>query len=116
MDDLSHIWVTLEAEYGTLTLNSLRGLSFGGKRGHGTGIDNPTMSFSGTLTDVNHALYRLRYMCKVEDGCAGTKIVPGKETIKISVRDIDLSGSFELLMVTESVELDVITPDLLARE
>ena len=91
-------------------------MSFGGKRGHGTGIDNPTMSFSGTLTDVNHALYRLRYMCKSEDGCAGTKIVPGKETIKISVRDIDLSGNFELLTVTESVELDIITPDLLARE
>jgi len=116
MDHLSHIWITLEAEYGMLTLNSLRGLNFGGKRGHGTGINNPSMSFSGTLTDVNNALYRLRYMCKTGDGCAGTKAVPGKETITISARDIDLSGKFELLTVTETVELDVISPDLLSRE
>ena len=55
MDKLSHIWITLEAEYGTLTLNSLRGLSFGGSRGHGTGIDNPSMSFPETLDDINDA-------------------------------------------------------------
>ena len=116
MDKLSHIWITLEAEYGTLTLNSLRGLNFGGSRGHGTGIDNPSMSFSGTLEDINDALYRLRYMCKSGDNCAGTKEVAGKDVITITVRDIDLSGKYDQLSVRETFRIEVITPDVLSRE
>src|SRR5581483_10701711 len=56
-DDAGHPTVTLTAADGTLTLNGTTGLSFTS----GTGTGDASMSFSGTLADVNAALDGLTY-------------------------------------------------------
>ncbi|MDQ7015496.1 MAG: DUF4347 domain-containing protein, partial [Gammaproteobacteria bacterium] len=49
--------VTLSASSGTLTLAQLNGLTFQG----GTGIDNASMTFTGTVVDINLALNGLQF-------------------------------------------------------
>ena len=44
--------VTLAATNGTITLGSTAGLTFGA----GDGIDDPTMTFVGTIDEINSAL------------------------------------------------------------
>jgi len=102
-----HIRVDLEAMYGRLTLNSINALSFGGARGQGSGIKDRIMSFSGTLDDVNIALYRLRYLCMEDDGCMDEE---SGEKIVIRVRDIDTSGRFETLTAMNTIEVNVLKP------
>lgn len=103
--------VDLEALYGKITLNSIDGLSFGGQRGMGTGIANRMMSFTGTLADVNEALFLLRYLCTLDDDCFGNDDTEG-EKIVIRVRDIDTSGKFETLTAVKTLELKVIQPSV----
>jgi ELWxxDGT repeat protein len=109
MGPLDVVRVDLEALYGKITLNSIDGLSFGGQRGMGTGIANRVMSFTGTLNDVNEALFLLRYLCTAEDGCLGTDSTGG-EKIVIRVRDVDSSGNFETLTAMKTIEVKVIEP------
>jgi hypothetical protein len=56
----SSIQVTLTASNGTLTLSTITGLSFSFSDGNGTGAgdgtNDATMTFRGTLVDVNAAL------------------------------------------------------------
>ena len=75
----------------------------------GTGIANRVMSFTGTLNDVNEALFLLRYLCTAEDGCLGTDSTGG-EKIVIRVRDVDSSGNFETLTAMKTIEVKVIEP------
>ena len=49
--------VTLSATQGTLTLTTLTGLTFG----TGDGTDDTTMTFHGTLADINTALATAKY-------------------------------------------------------
>ena len=107
MGPLDHIRVDIEAMYGRLTLNSINALSFGGARGQGSGIKDRTMSFSGTLEDVNTALYRLRYLCTESDGCMDEE---SGEKIVIRVRDIDTSGKFVTLTAMKTIEVNVLKP------
>jgi len=103
-----HIRVEIEVMYGRLTLNSINDLSFGGARGQGTGIKDRIMSFSGTLKNVNIALYRLRYLCTENDGCIDDE---SGEKIVIRVRDIDTSGRLETLTAMKTIEVNVVQPN-----
>jgi len=49
--------VTFSAANGTLTLGSTAGLTFG----TGDGVDDPTMTFVGTIAEINNALDGLRF-------------------------------------------------------
>ena len=74
--------------YGRVTLNSLRGLSFGGHRGHGTGVMDRQLVFYGDLRAVNDALRGMQYICRsVADAC-----VSGTDAVTVQVRDLDQGG------------------------
>ena len=84
--------VTLRARYGRMTLNSLRGISFGGRRGAGTGVLDRTMVFYGDLRAVNNALRGMQYECRsAVDGC-----VSKTDKVTIQVRDLDSGGGNDL--------------------
>ena len=84
--------ITLRARYGRLTLNSLREISFGGRRGTGTGVLDRNMIFYGDLRAVNDALRGMQYECRsVADGC-----VSKTDKITIQVRDLDRGGDQDL--------------------
>ena len=88
----SPLEITLRARYGRLTLNSLRSVSFGGARGHGTGVMDRTMIFYGDLNAVNDALRGMNYICRsVADDC-----VSSKDFITVQVRDLDSGGDNDL--------------------
>ena len=57
----SSIQVTLTATNGTLTLSGISGLNFGCGGCAGDGTADATMTFQGTLTDVNNALNGLTF-------------------------------------------------------
>ena len=81
--------------------NSLRSLSFGGVRGHGTGVMDRTMVFYGDLRSVNDALRGMQYICRsVADDC-----VSGKDSITIQVRDLDSGGDNDL---TTKFQMEVV--------
>ena len=80
--------VTLRARYGRITLNSLRGISFGGRRGTGTGVLDRMMVFYGDLRAINSALRGMQYECRsAADGCLSME-----DKIMLQVRDIDNEG------------------------
>jgi hypothetical protein len=80
--------ITLRVRYGRVTLNSLRGLSFGGHRGHGTGVMDRQLVFYGDLRAVNDALRGMQYICRsVADAC-----VSNTDAITVQVRDLDQGG------------------------
>ena len=85
--------------------NSLRSLSFGGVRGHGTGVMDRTMVFYGDLRSVNDALRGMQYICRsVADDC-----VSGKDSITIQVRDLDSGGDNDLTTKFQmEVQLDLV--------
>jgi len=88
----SPLEITLRSKYGRLTLNSLRSLSFGGVRGHGTGVMDRTMVFYGNLRAVNDALRGMNYICRsVADDC-----IRKKDSITVQVRDLDSGGGNDL--------------------
>jgi len=66
---------TLTATSGTLTLGSTSGLTFG----TGDGSDDPTMTFVGTIAEINHALDGLRF--------DPTPDYNGPATIQVTVDD-----------------------------
>ena len=77
--------ITLRARYGRITLNSLRGISFGGRRGAGTGVLDRMMVFYGDLRAVNDALRGMQYECRsAADGC-----VSKTDKVTLQVRDLD---------------------------
>jgi ELWxxDGT repeat protein len=88
----SPLEITLRVRYGRLTLNSLRSLSFGGSRGHGTGVMDRQMVFYGNLRAVNDALRGMQYICRsVTDSC-----LSGKDSVTVQVRDLDQGGDNDL--------------------
>lgn len=77
----SPIQVSLTGTNGTLTLNGTSGLTFSS----GTGSDDVTMTFTGTLTDINAALDGLSYTAPA--GSAGTG------TVHVSAHDLGNTGT-----------------------
>jgi VCBS repeat-containing protein len=89
------VQVTLNVAYGTLTLASLAGLTF--VTGDGTG--DRTMTFTGTLADVNAALDGLSYTPSLHYN--------GPDTLQISLDDLGNTGAGGPLSASASVALTV---------
>ena len=80
-DTPNPVQVTLTATSGTITLSGVAGLTFAG--GDGTG--DATMTFSGTLGDVNAALAGLTF--------TPTLNFAGSAALAISTNDLGFSGT-----------------------
>jgi Big-like domain-containing protein/Calx-beta domain-containing protein/cadherin-like protein len=97
------IQVTLTATNGTLTLNGMSGLSFSFSDGNGTGAGDgnadPTMTFRGTLTDVNTALNGLTFTPS-----AGFS---GAASLTITSNDLGNTGTGGPLSDTDVVNIQV---------
>jgi|GEM_PF-2237934 len=97
------IQVTLTATNGTLTLSGTTGLSFSFSDGNGTGAGDgtadATMTFRGTLTNVNAAL----------NGMAFTPLASfsGPATLTITSNDLGNTGSGGPLSDTDVVNIQV---------
>ncbi|MCP4712883.1 MAG: hypothetical protein GY869_30010, partial [Planctomycetes bacterium] len=89
------VLVTLTADNGLLTLAQTSGLSFTA----GNGASDDTMTFTGTLTNINTALNGLIYR--------SIAYFEGTDTITFTVDDQGNSGTGGTLTDTETVDVDV---------
>lgn len=80
------IEVKLSADHGTLSLGQTDGLTF--SQGNGTG--DATMTFTGTLTNINNALYNLTYRGNLH---YNSTYETGNDTITIRANDRGYSGT-----------------------
>jgi ELWxxDGT repeat protein len=95
--------VEIRAAKGRISLNSLKGLSFGGSRGAGDGIEDTVMRFQGSIENINKALFRARYVCSANRGCS-----PGPDVISIYINDNGFTGSGEAKSTRKKVQVKVI--------
>ncbi|HEU4873319.1 MAG TPA: cadherin-like domain-containing protein, partial [Pyrinomonadaceae bacterium] len=97
------IQVTLTAANGTLTLSGTSGLSFSFSDGNGTGAGDgtadATMTFRGTLADVNAALNGMTF--------TPTPAFSGAATLTISSNDLGNTGTGGPLSDTDTVSIQV---------
>lgn len=77
--------VSVEANRGRVSLNSLAGLTFE----TGTGESDSFVQVLGTVGDINKALYRLRYRCWVTDGC---DLTAGDDLVRVVADDNGNNG------------------------
>jgi hypothetical protein len=89
------VQVTLTATSGTITLSGVAGLTFAG--GDGTG--DATMTFSGTLGDVNAALAGLTFTPTLD--------FAGSATLAISTNDLGFSGTGGAQITASSITINV---------
>jgi hypothetical protein len=87
--------VTLTATNGTVTLNATSGLSFTA----GDGTSDATMTFSGTLTNLNTALAGLRFN--------PTANYSGAASVQIVTNDLGNTGTGGALSDTDTVSITV---------
>ena len=87
--------VTLSVSSGALTLSGTSGLSFT----VGDGTADPTMTFTGTVTNVNNALNGLIYR--------GVQDFNGSDTLTITTNDQGNTGSGGTLTDTDTVNVTV---------
>src|SRR5205823_1150943 len=87
--------VTLTATHGTLTLNGTTGLSFT----VGDGTADATMTFTGTMANINAALNGLTY--------APTADYNGAATVQITTNDLGNTGSGGSLADTDAVSVTI---------
>jgi hypothetical protein len=92
--------VSLTATYGTLTLSGTTGLTFV----TGTGSGDTTMTFTGTLADLDAALDGLRY-----DPAPG---YGGAASVAVTINDLGNTGVGGPLSASGSVRLIVGTPGI----
>jgi len=98
------VQVTLTATNGVLTLNGIVGLSFNfpvdaDGIGAGDGTDDATMTFRGTLTDVNAALDGLKFIA--------TPNRVGLANIAITTKDLGNIGAGGTLSDTDNVTITI---------
>ena len=91
--------VTLTTTNGTLNLPSTNGLTFS----VGDGVDDATMTFTGTITDINAALEGATFVA--------TAGFTGSASLQITTDDQGNTGSGGALVDTDSVAINVIAPD-----
>src|SRR5262249_48776990 len=91
----SSVRVTLTATNGTLTLSGITGLSFTA----GDGTADPTMTFTGTMANINAALAGMVY--------SPTANYNGAATVQISTNDLGNTGSGGALGDTDTVNLTI---------
>ena len=91
----SAIQVTLTATNGTLNLSGISGLSFS----TGDGSADTTMTFTGTVADINSALEGMTFVAAADfTGTAG---------VQITTNDLGNSGAGGALNDTDTVEITV---------
>ena len=91
------IRVQLSAVNGLLTLSTTAGLSFAG--GAGDGVDDSTMSFTGTLAAVNTALDGLRFVSATD--------FFGNASLTITSNDLGNTGNGGPLADTDTIAITV---------
>jgi hypothetical protein len=91
----SQVELTLSVSNGTLTLGGLAGLTFTA----GDGTADATMTFRGTLTDLNAALQGLRY--------DPTPAFSGSDALNLTSNDLGNTGSGGAKSASNSVVLNV---------
>lgn len=101
----STVQVTLTATNGTMTLSTVTGLSFGFSDGNGTGTgdgtNDPTMTFRGTLTDINAALNGMSFN--------PTPAFTGPASVNIISNDLGNTGTGGPLTDNDTVNIQVAT-------
>lgn len=99
------IQVTLTATNGTITLSGTSGLSFSFSDGNGTGAgdgtNDPTMTFRGTLTNINAALNGMTFN--------PTPAFSGAASLTITSNDLGNTGSGGPQTDTDVVNIQVST-------
>ena len=90
--------VTLTVSHGDLTLSTTAGLTFT----VGDGTNDATMTFKGTLTEINPAVDSMTFTPQV--GYAGAAL------LQVSVNDLGNTGEGGALVDQETVDIDI-TPD-----
>jgi len=99
----SAIQITLTASHGTLTLSGTSGLSFSFSDGNGTGAGDgtadATMTFRGTLTNVNAALNGMTFTPTAGFG--------GAASVVMTSHDLGNTGSGGPLTDTDTVNIQV---------
>ena len=93
------VQVTLAATNGTLNLQSTQGLTFG----TGDGTADATMTFTGTVADINAALEGMTFV-------ATTNFV-GTANVQITTDDLGNSGAGGAQSDTDSVDITVQAPN-----
>jgi Bacterial Ig domain/Calx-beta domain len=93
------IQVTLTATNGTLTLNGTAGLNFGCGGCSGDGTADATMTFQGTISNINTALNGMTF--------TPTAGFSGPATLTITTNDLGNSGSGGPLSDTDTVNIQV---------
>src|SRR6185436_6742256 len=97
----SAIQVTLTVTSGTLTLSGTSGLNFGCGGCAGDGTADPTMTFQGTLANINAALNGMTYTPNLG--------FSGAATLTITTNDLGNSGSGGALSDTDVIDIQVAT-------
>ena len=87
--------VTLAVSDGAVTLSQTTGLSFTA----GDGTSDTTMTFQGTLTDINNALNNLTYL--------GDVAFDGVDNLTLNVSDLGNTGSGGAQVANDSVRIEV---------
>ena len=95
------IQVTLTATNGTLTLNGTSGLNFGCGGCNGDGTADATMTFQGTISNINAALNGMSF--------TPTLGFSGAATLTITTNDLGNSGSGGAKTDTDTVNIQVAT-------
>jgi hypothetical protein len=89
--------ITLDVNHGRLTLGTTAGLSFT----TGDGTQDPALTFTGKITDINTALSTLEYRADVHYN--------GLDSLNVSVDDLGNSGSGGAQVDSRSVEITVLS-------
>ena len=89
--------VTLTATHGTLTLNQLTGLSFTA----GDGTADATMTFQGTLANINAALNGLTFIPQAS--------FIGIGSLQVTTNDLGNTGGGGAQIVTNSINVEMVT-------
>ncbi len=94
------IEVKLTANHGSFTLSTLAGITFS----QGDGVGDATMTFTGTLTNINNALYNLTYRGNLH---YNSTYATGNDTITIRANDRGYSGTGGAKTSEETIDVTI---------
>jgi CSLREA domain-containing protein len=100
------VQVTLTATNGVMTLNGTAGLVFSPVNANNNGLDDATLNFTGSLTNINNALNGMIF--KPTPGYSGPA------SIQIVTNDQGRTGSGGALSDTDTVDINVLEGGTLA--
>ena len=94
-DGSNRLQMTLAVEHGTISLGTAQGLTFMS----GDGSDDATMTFQGTMADINAALEGLRY--------TPSNDFVGSDTLRITTNDLGNRGHGGPQITVNTVNINV---------